>query len=131
MSTVPAMDLNKKTAIMVASAEPIRKLLREMVDEADGRTRYLAGKVSAQALVNGLILWLKSLSREDRAIAVDEALRLIAAVEQDIATVEDVVKAAGVRDEPQTLVTTHVPIFGDRSKGRAEPDARCTVRGKK
>lgn len=96
MARVQGMDLNKKTAIMVASAEPIRDLLREMVDEAAKRTRYLAGKVTTQAMVNGLILWLGARLEEDRARVVDEALKLIAAVEQDAMTVDDAVSRSGV-----------------------------------
>lgn len=130
MDTVHVMDLNKKTAIMVASAEPIRALLREMVDEADERTRYLAGKVSAQALVNGLILWMRAKPRTERAAAVDEALRLIAAVEQDMMTIGDVVRLAdGSAAETRASTTTHVPFYGLDRPVESEP--RRAVRRKK
>lgn len=125
MAKVHAMDLTKKTAIMVASAEPIRVLLREMVDEADGRTRYLAGKVTTQAFVNGLILWLRSKAEGDRAQAVDEALKLIAAIEQDEMTTEEV-KARGKGGRlgsvgSESVVFAEAP--GRQVKRRGDPDS--------
>ena len=104
MARVHGMDLNKKTAIMVASAEPIRGLLREIVEETGTRTRYLAGRVSAQAVVNGLVLWLGSRGDEERARIVDESLRMIGAIEQDLMTVDQLIGGGPTSVEAPTSV---------------------------
>jgi hypothetical protein len=121
------MDLHKKTGIMVASSLPIRELLKEIVEETDARRNYLAGKVTVQAMVNGLVLWLGSRPVEERAMVVDAALALIGGVEQDAMAVNGLNVAT---TENARVSTTHVAIRDPEATADAGPERRAVRRKK-
>lgn len=102
MDRFRGMKLDKGGAIAVASHEAIRGLLKEIVDEANARRSYLGNQVSNQAVVNGLVLYLRSLPACERAGIVDRSLKLCGDVQMDVIAPEDVraMGAAGSSDGP-------------------------------
>ncbi len=86
------MELTKNSAITVSSADPIRDLFKAVVEEAADRRKYLGRKVTAQAVVNGLILLMGSLPADERSKLIDGALELVGRAELDAMTVEEVQK---------------------------------------
>lgn len=100
MAKVIGMELHKTKPISFASADPIRDLLKALLDEAAGRRRYLGRKVSAQALLNGLILLLGDADRDERTLLVDRALSLIGNAELGELSDEDVAGMVKPLDDP-------------------------------
>lgn len=117
MVKLRGMELTKQKGIAVASSEEIREALHGLTSEASARRRYLARKVTTQALVNGLVLWLGSLAAEDRRRVVDEALDLIGDVEQDRSTVEAVLALSR-------------SLTGDKEGRAGSPSAGSEIQGR-
>lgn len=100
MAKVIGMEIHKTKPISFASADPIRDLLKALLDEVAGRRRYLGRKVSAQALLNGLILLLGDAGPEERIALVDRALALIGRAELGELSDDDVAAMVEPLDDP-------------------------------